>query len=489
MKEEQFRRWLQNAGYQDKVVQSRIANVRKIEETYPDLDSRIKDGTIANLMSAFTYNASDRKNNREPLHKIRIEGDKYNGTATYKSALSLYISFSHETEDSTSESKSSQDIEKESEEPSSAKDEIYKIKNFREWMCRIDGKSKGTAACYLSSLNYINERWKLTKNNNRILDAISGYLYEDNAASALKLIDAVDEVITHKMTADEVSMADSKRLNDVRSAIRKYRQFLEEEMEDIPDEDEFDEADLETSLDAGADMANAAASSTIVYPYSEIEKNFCFRLMTQNRMSNNKDIFYPIGIIRKLFRYSQRNARLVGLENDDYEWLKQWIKDYVSEIGVITSSGTYPLGQFPSLLVNPSDRSVAVVVNEATGSHCFVYTEQEDANGTALPMTAENLKGIHIDHTPNMATVLSEQKDNLPALDTLSKRIRDVAKKYRINIKPGNFGKISKKLFADPERVENELLPLIPAIKEELDLLKNKCELKLMQANYNLAKK
>ena len=170
-------------------------------------------------------------------------------------------------------------------------------------------------------------------------------------------------------------------------------------------------------------MANGAASSTIVYPYSEIEKNFCFRLMTQNRMSNNKDIFYPIGIIRKLFRYSQRNARRVGLENDDYEWLKQWIKDYVSEIGVITSSGTYPLGQFPSLLVNPSDRSVAVVVNEATGSHCFVYTEQEDANGTALPMAAENLKGIHIDHTPNMATVLSEQKDNLPALDTLSKSV------------------------------------------------------------------
>ena len=97
MKEEQFRKWLLEQGYQEKVVQSRVANVRKIEEIYPDLDSRIEDGSITNLLSVFTYNASDRKHNREPLHKIQIDGDQYNGTATYKNALSRYITFYNES--------------------------------------------------------------------------------------------------------------------------------------------------------------------------------------------------------------------------------------------------------------------------------------------------------------------------------------------------------------------------------------------------------
>ncbi len=89
MRETQFKQWLLDEGYNENAVKSRIANVRKIEEVYPDLDSRIYDGTISNLLATFVYTADDRLNNREPLHKIKINGDAYNGTATYKSALSL----------------------------------------------------------------------------------------------------------------------------------------------------------------------------------------------------------------------------------------------------------------------------------------------------------------------------------------------------------------------------------------------------------------
>ena len=491
MKEEQFREWLQAKGYQDKVVQSRVANVRKIEEVYPDLDSRIQDGTISNLLSAFTYNASDRNHNREPLHKIQINGDQYNGTATYKSALILYMTFYNESNGSY-ESEDHNEGDEANTIPSKS-GQLYKVNDFREWMCSVDGKSAGTAASYISNINFINMGWSLKKNDQNVLEAVSQHLDNDDASEAFNLIREMDDILSHLLVAATTSEDDKKRLNDVRSALRKYSQFLEEELEDIPDEEEIEERKSETIFNDKEEVSECLSTS-LVYTYPEIEDNFCFRLMTQNRMSNDKEFFYPIGIIRKLFRYGQKNARQAGLNSNDYEWFKNWIKDYVAEVGVVTNEGILPLGQLQRLVINPAKTSVEAVMNctvmkDTNGKHLTVMTEKGDDPEEIIPMQAKDIRGIHIDHSPTMAKVLSETKGYLPAMKLLSDHIRLIAKIHRINIKPANFGKISKKLFADSERVENDLLPLIPALKEELDLLKNKCELKLMQANYNLAKK
>ena len=87
-----------------------------------------------------------------------------------------------------------------------------------------------------------------------------------------------------------------------------------------------------------------------------------------------------------------------------------------------------------------------------------------------------------------MAQVLSDNIPSIPAINTLSKEIKAVARDKRIDLEPKNFGKISKVLFADSEYVIDNLLPLIPALKDELNLLRNKCTLSLMQASQNLKK-
>lgn len=486
MKEEQFRKWLLEQGYQEKVVQSRVANVRKIEEIYPDLDSRIEDGSITNLLSVFTYNASDRKHNREPLHKIQIDGDQYNGTATYKNALSRYITFYNESKGSH-ESETHNRCEK-AQAVSSKLEPYYKVSDFREWMCSVDGKSRGTAASYVSNLNFINTGWSLKENDRNILDAVSDYLVNEDIQEAFNLLGEMDDILSRRLFSGATSADDKKRLNDVRSALRKYRQFLEEELDDMPDEEEIEEKDTET-VEEGVRNESARPSNPLVYTYPDIEGNFRFRLMTQNRMSNDKDLFYPIGIIRKLFRYSQRNTRRAGMPNDDYEWFKHWINDYVGEIGVITKVGILPLSEVQRLEINPVDNRVTVITNDVSGSRHTLLTEKGVEADVTIPMQAKEIREIHIDHSPTMATVLSETKGSLPAMNKLSELIRDTAKRHRINIKPVNFGKISKKLFADPDSVENDLLPLIPSLKEELDILRSKCELKLMQVKYNLTKK
>lgn len=486
MKEKEFRDWLLAKGYQEKVVQSRVANIRKIEEVYPDLDSRIEDGSITNLLSAFTYNASDRKHNREPLHKIQIEGDQYNGTATYKNALGLYITFFNESKGSHDSDTHNED--EKAHTVSSKPESPYRVNDFREWMCSVDGKSSGTAASYVSNLNYINTGWSLKETNRKVLDAVSDHLGNDDVPEAFNLLGEMDDILSRRLISGATSADEKKRLNDVRSALRKYRQFLEEELDDIPDEEEIEEKNIDT-VEEDVKSESERLSNPLVYTYPDIEGNFCFRLMTQNRMSNDKELFYPIGIIRKLFRYGQKNARLAGTPNDDYEWFKNWIKDYVGEIGVITKEGILPLTQVQRLEIDPAANRVTVITNEVSGNRHTVLTEKGDKVDVTVPMQAQEIRGIHIDHSPTMATVLSTTKGSLPAMNNLSELIRDTAKRHRINIKPANFGKISKKLFADAERVENDLLPLIPSLKEELDILRNNCELKLMQASYNLTKK
>lgn len=490
MKEEQFKIWLKDNGYQDNVIQSRVTNLRRIEEAYPDLDARIEDNTIINLMNVFIYNAHDRKCNREPLHKIQINGDLYEGTATYKNALTLYLRFYNDGKTKDATSTDSSNVKQKQPVCATEKGVLYKEKEFRTWMMQDDDKSKGTVASYICNLNFINGKWRVKKDEKNILDAISSNLYEGNTSEALNLIEAMDEVISGRMSGEETSKDEISRLYDARSALRKYRQYLQEEaLEDIPDEEELDALQPETMQSAVDDGNGLPIASLLVYSYPEIETNFCFRLTTQNRMSNDKDIFYPIGIIRKLFRHSQKSGRSAALINNDYEWLKGWIKDYVSEIGVVTKQGIIPLDNCQRIVINPSDGKVSVVMNEAPDVVYSVLTETGYDAEAVAPMKASSLREIHIDHTPTMVTVLSGTKNDLPALNTLSQLIRDVARKHRINIKPANFGKISKKLFSEVERVENEMLPLIPDLKNELNLLRSKCSLKLMQANYNLTKK
>ena len=138
------------------------------------------------------------------------------------------------------------------------------------------------------------------------------------------------------------------------------------------------------------------------------------------------------------------------------------------------------------LLLYPATENVYIRVPDVNGD-LWVYTETAD--GKTEPLKATGIRKIHIDHTPLMAQVLTDNISLIPAIDTLSKEIKATAKTNRIDLKPANFGKISKILFADEKYVDGQLLPLIPALKEELDLLRKKCKLTLMQASHNLRKK
>ena len=88
-----FSEWLSSAKQFDaKTVSSRLSNLETINAYYPLLQHWDTD-KLNSVLNALTYTQQDQANNKANNSKITISGDLYNGLATYKSALKLYIEF------------------------------------------------------------------------------------------------------------------------------------------------------------------------------------------------------------------------------------------------------------------------------------------------------------------------------------------------------------------------------------------------------------
>ena len=53
MKEKEFLDWLTKSGQQENSARSVLSRVKRVEEVYPDLDSRIEDNSIEALLNVF----------------------------------------------------------------------------------------------------------------------------------------------------------------------------------------------------------------------------------------------------------------------------------------------------------------------------------------------------------------------------------------------------------------------------------------------------
>ncbi len=93
MNAEKFKSWLEFKGTPLNTIQNRISNCRNVEKHEGDLDQHfIKDYGLS-LLQKLSYSKSDEQNNSPAEHKIPINGNMYNGSATLKQAVNLYMSF------------------------------------------------------------------------------------------------------------------------------------------------------------------------------------------------------------------------------------------------------------------------------------------------------------------------------------------------------------------------------------------------------------
>jgi hypothetical protein len=101
MKEEEFRAWLSNMRHNvcgsdpldAGTINSRIANCKRVARFEGDLDEHFDRNRLRWLIERLSYSRSEDRQGMRPRHRIPIEGDTVNGTATLKSAVGLYQEF------------------------------------------------------------------------------------------------------------------------------------------------------------------------------------------------------------------------------------------------------------------------------------------------------------------------------------------------------------------------------------------------------------
>jgi hypothetical protein len=103
--ENEFYEWLSckygDGEDQKGTINSRKANYSTICKHEGDLEDHFSKDGCQTLLARLTYTVDDEKHDRKTKHKISITGNKRNGTATYKSAVKLYIEFRQNMEGGT----------------------------------------------------------------------------------------------------------------------------------------------------------------------------------------------------------------------------------------------------------------------------------------------------------------------------------------------------------------------------------------------------
>jgi hypothetical protein len=79
--------------YDKKTATSRQTNCLTVCKYEGDLDIHFEKDNCRTILSKLTYSTEDERHNRQAKHKIPINGNIRNGTATLKQAVKLYIQF------------------------------------------------------------------------------------------------------------------------------------------------------------------------------------------------------------------------------------------------------------------------------------------------------------------------------------------------------------------------------------------------------------
>lgn len=335
---------------------------------------------------------------------------------------------------------------------------------FFKWLVR-KGFTEGSANSYISRLKRVDRevfcRYGLKASLFRM---IIDLLHKSENGKVLDLLYYSDNVLSGLIDNRDSSFMDIAEMSNCRSALRSYIQFIQEELfTDLPEEEETDRAVWHYPSSCSFDM-------------DILKKNFWWRLVTQDRMGNNKDVFYPIRLLRRLFRVT-----------GEYQWFNDLIYASIAGIRIMTDQGEVlfsDLNGTDTLSIDAVSGTVSVTLGD--GRRVCVLTQTDVSGAAPVPMKAVSLNEIHIDHSPLISDILSDNRDRLPALTALTDMIKDVAGRNRLNIVSGNFTRINGLVM---DSCFEGMKKMIPELKKELEMIGQLAVLRLMSASFNLKKK
>ncbi|PKP64262.1 MAG: AAA family ATPase [Alphaproteobacteria bacterium HGW-Alphaproteobacteria-7] len=93
MREAEFRAWLEAQDYEDATIVMQINRVRRIEQSYGDIDALIENGGLEKLQQELAYSKADERAGKPNPAEFPVNGNVYNNMATYRKTLDYYRQF------------------------------------------------------------------------------------------------------------------------------------------------------------------------------------------------------------------------------------------------------------------------------------------------------------------------------------------------------------------------------------------------------------
>ena len=92
-----YKKWLEQQGYKDITVDSKLSRLRKVEKHYGDLDERYEDDKLQSVINELKYSKEDERQNRPNPSKIPFRGNILKTLASYRNDTERYCKFREET--------------------------------------------------------------------------------------------------------------------------------------------------------------------------------------------------------------------------------------------------------------------------------------------------------------------------------------------------------------------------------------------------------
>lgn len=94
-----FRAWLLAQGQAQSSVSTRVADARRVETHYGDLDTAFARDSFEEILGTLAYSTVDRAASRPNPSRLSIQGELYDSLASYRGALTAYRRFAGESND------------------------------------------------------------------------------------------------------------------------------------------------------------------------------------------------------------------------------------------------------------------------------------------------------------------------------------------------------------------------------------------------------
>jgi hypothetical protein len=343
---------------------------------------------------------------------------------------------------------------------------------YKEWLISIKHISKESAASYVSYMSSLLNSIQL--NDQNIADQISEYYVNEQYSLIDSILSNALETL-HLEDICEIVDRPKNTINNWRSSLLQYREFICDKLEISPEENAeiLDEpSDIKMLVSPEVEINSPEASQkyrfrTYRYTLKEIMANFGFRLTTQDRFFG--EVFFPVSYVKRLL-----------CNNGHSEDFNKWLGEQLKRIEILCDNGnSHTIGEISELKIRVSkDQSdVFITVNNTEKA---VYTSVAFKNVT-LPLRARNLKSIAIDHVNSMKNILAENSRNLPQLRNITLEFRKLA------------GETAK--FKEYKTTGSILLDLpfssqicLDSLMKELNLLNTHTKLRLMDKIENIKK-